>query len=88
MAKYLQWHNPPQKDTTIMVQFYLWPNQINKKNFWDLLFSARMTSSNPAHLAQDFGLIQAHSRSRKQLGSELKGPSHSFLLVIDLLTLS
>ena len=58
------------------------------KNFWDLLFSARMTSSNLAHLAQDFGLIQAHSRSRKQLASELKGPSHSFLLVIDLLTLS
>ena len=42
-----------------------------------------MTSSKPAHLAQDFGLIQAHSRSRKQLGSELKGPSHLFLLVID-----
>ena len=69
-----------------MVQFYLWPNQIDKKKFWDLLFLARMTSSNLAHLALDFGLIQAHRCSRKQLGSELKGPSDSFLLFIDLLT--
>lgn len=60
---------------------------IKKKNR-DLLFSARMASSNPAQIVQDFGLIQAHSRSRKQLWNELKGPSHLFLLVIDLLTLS
>ena len=51
MAKYLQWPTTPQKDTPIMVQFHLWPNQIDK--FWDLLYSARMASSNPAHPAQD-----------------------------------
>lgn len=88
MAKYLQWPTPPKKDTTITVQFHLWPNQIDKKKNRDLLFSARMASSNPAQIVQDFGLIQAHSRSGKQLWNELKGPSHLFLLVIDLLTLS
>ena len=29
---------PPQKDTTIMVQFYLWPNQIDKKKFGTCYF--------------------------------------------------
>ena len=43
------------------------------KKFWDLLFSVHMASSNPAHLAKDFGLIQSHGRDKKQLGSELKG---------------
>ena len=67
----------------------LWPNISNgiipPKKIQLSWFSATfgLTKS-----IQNFGLIQAHNRSRKQLGSELKGPSYSFLLVIDLLTLS
>ena len=34
-----------------------------------------MASSNPAHLEQDFALIQACSRSRKQLGANKRSLS-------------